>query len=27
VTDSLDGFGDGSGQSEANYGYAWWAGI
>jgi DMSO/TMAO reductase YedYZ molybdopterin-dependent catalytic subunit len=27
VTDSLDGFGDGSGQSEANAGYAWWAGI
>lgn len=27
VTDSLDGFGDGTGQSEANAGYAWYAGI
>lgn len=27
VTDSLDGFGDGSGQSAANAGYAWYAGI
>jgi DMSO/TMAO reductase YedYZ molybdopterin-dependent catalytic subunit len=27
VTDSLAGFGDGSGQSAANAGYAWYAGI
>jgi DMSO/TMAO reductase YedYZ molybdopterin-dependent catalytic subunit len=27
VTDSLDGFGDGTGQSVANKGYAWYAGI
>ena len=27
VTDALDGFGDGSGQSSANAGYAWYAGI
>lgn len=27
VTDSLDAFGDGSGQSAANAGYAWYAGI
>ena len=27
VTDSLDGFGTGTGQSEANDGYAWYAGI
>lgn len=27
VTDSLDGFGDGSGQSAVNKGYAWYAGI
>lgn len=27
VTDSLDGFGDGTGQSAANAGYAWYAGI
>jgi DMSO/TMAO reductase YedYZ molybdopterin-dependent catalytic subunit len=27
VTDSLDRFGDGSGQSVANKGYAWYAGI
>jgi DMSO/TMAO reductase YedYZ molybdopterin-dependent catalytic subunit len=27
VTDSLDGFGDGTGQSAANQGYAWYAGI
>jgi DMSO/TMAO reductase YedYZ molybdopterin-dependent catalytic subunit len=27
VADSLDGFGDGSGQSAANQGYAWYAGI
>jgi hypothetical protein len=27
VADSLDDFGDGSGQSAANYGYAWYAGI
>ena len=27
VTDSLDGFGDGKGQSSVNDGYAWYAGI
>ena len=27
VTDSLQGFGDGTGQSAANEGYAWYAGI
>ena len=27
VTDSLDGFGTGTGQSAANDGYAWYAGI
>ncbi len=27
VTDTLDGFGDGRGQSSANDGYAWYAGI
>jgi DMSO/TMAO reductase YedYZ molybdopterin-dependent catalytic subunit len=27
VADSLDDFGNGSGQSEPNYGYAWYAGI
>ena len=27
VTDSLDGFGDGRGQSAVNDGYAWYAGI
>lgn len=27
VTDTLEGFGNGSGQSWANYGYAWYAGI
>lgn len=27
VTDSLDGFGSGTGQSVANDGYAWYAGI
>ncbi|MDB4915784.1 MAG: oxidoreductase, molybdopterin binding protein [Gemmatimonadetes bacterium] len=27
LTDSLDGFGDGSGQSFVNDGYAWYAGI
>ena len=27
VAESLDGFGDGSGQSEVNKGYAWYAGI
>jgi len=27
LTDSLDGFGDGTGQSDANKGYAWYAGI
>jgi DMSO/TMAO reductase YedYZ molybdopterin-dependent catalytic subunit len=27
VADSLDDFGNGSGQSAANYGYAWYAGI
>ena len=27
ITDSLYGFGDGSGQSVANKGYAWYAGI
>ena len=27
LTDTLDGFGDGSGQSAANAGYAWYAGI
>ena len=27
VTDSLDGFGNGMGQSAANDGYAWYAGI
>lgn len=27
VADSLDDFGDGSGQSAANHGYAWYAGI
>lgn len=27
LTDSLDGFGDGMGQSAANDGYAWYAGI
>jgi DMSO/TMAO reductase YedYZ molybdopterin-dependent catalytic subunit len=27
VTDTLNGFGNGSGQSEANDGYAWYAGI
>ena len=27
VTDSLDGFGDGKGQSAVNDGYAWFAGI
>jgi DMSO/TMAO reductase YedYZ molybdopterin-dependent catalytic subunit len=27
VADSLDDFGDGSGQSAVNYGYAWYAGI
>lgn len=27
VTDSLDGFGDGTGQSAMNKGYAWYAGI
>jgi DMSO/TMAO reductase YedYZ molybdopterin-dependent catalytic subunit len=27
ITDSFDGFGDGSGQSVANKGYAWYAGI
>ena len=27
LTDTLEGFGDGSGQSAANAGYAWYAGI
>jgi DMSO/TMAO reductase YedYZ molybdopterin-dependent catalytic subunit len=27
LTDSLDGFGDGTGQSAVNDGYAWYAGI
>ena len=27
VTDSLEGFGSGTGQSVANDGYAWYAGI
>jgi DMSO/TMAO reductase YedYZ molybdopterin-dependent catalytic subunit len=27
VADSLEDFGDGSGQSAVNYGYAWYAGI
>lgn len=27
VTDSVEGFGDGTGQSAANKGYAWYAGI
>jgi DMSO/TMAO reductase YedYZ molybdopterin-dependent catalytic subunit len=27
VTDSLEGFGDGTGQSAVNKGYAWYAGI
>jgi DMSO/TMAO reductase YedYZ molybdopterin-dependent catalytic subunit len=27
ITDSLNGFGDGTGQSAANEGYAWYAGL